>query len=130
MMVEQKRIEATKPWAPASVLTVPEQYKMSGWRYRWVSKNRPGRIQKMKEEGWIIDQELGKKIQGEVARTIEDGTPVDSTTQMRELIIMRIPEHLAKQREKYYANQSARKTEAASLELDASGQGYGELKRK
>lgn len=116
---------STKPWAPARVLNVPKDFKEAGYRYRWATKNTPGRITKLQSEGWTIVKDPKRFMSAGLPRTINDGTQVDGTVQMRELILMRLPEHLGQERDAYYAKRAGQS--AASEE---QRQGLYNTKRK
>ena len=92
-------------WGPARVLDVKEEFKDKGFVYKWAHKEKPGRIEQLKDEGWIIDTDVSKR--GEVPSEKSDGDGIDSTTQKRELILMKLPKHLAKQRSEFYRSRSA-----------------------
>jgi hypothetical protein len=52
----------------------------------------------------VIDKELSKKLNElhGIDRTLEDGSPLDSTLQKRELLVLKIPKELAEERNEYY----------------------------
>lgn len=96
------------PWKPARVLDIPAHLKDPRYRYRFCDTGRTGNIQKKIQEGWEIDRELGRKlneIQG-LNTTINDGSPIDSTVRLRELIVMRIPREMAEERNAYYLKRA------------------------
>ncbi len=102
-----KEVEIKKsstPWKPARVIDIPESYKDPRFTYRWCNTLKMGNIQKKIQEGWEIDKILSKKLNElyGLNRTLEDGSPMDSTVKMRELIVMRIPKEMAEERNEYY----------------------------
>lgn len=99
-----KKHQATTPWKPASLLDIPERLKDPHFTYRFCDKGRVGNIQKKQAEGWEVDTELSKKINR--MGNIQDGSSIDTTLHMRELIIMRMPKEMAKSRAEYYAKLS------------------------
>lgn len=101
-------------WKPARVLDIPSSLKDSRFVYRWVAKKQDGRISKMKQEGWVIDEEISKKL--EPIKTISDGSKIDSTTQVRELIVMKLPKELKTARDAFYASRSGQTVASAESE--------------
>ena len=92
--------KVTRPWKPARVLDIPQHLKDPNFVYRWGNKHKLGNIQKKVREGWIIDKELSAKLSLE--STVQDGTPLDGTVQMRELIVLKMPKELAESRKAYF----------------------------
>jgi hypothetical protein len=131
------------PWKPASVLHVPERYLNKNFVYRWVTKSKPGNMQKKSFEGWEVDTELMKKLQADGVipiSTINDGKPVDKTVYaMREMVLMRLPRETAKEREDYYRDKAHSAQEDAQekyneqikgLAPGGGARGYGKVKYK
>lgn len=94
-------------WNPVRLLDIPADLKDSRYTYRWCNKDKQGNIRKKASEGWEVDYELSKKLNSRLGlnKTLDDGSGVDSTLQMRELIVMRLPKEKAEARRKYYADQ-------------------------
>jgi hypothetical protein len=92
------------PWKPARITEIPEYLKDPRFIYRGCNSKKTGNIQKKLQEGWEVDKELSKKLDElyGLNRTIQDGSPLDSTHQVRELIYMRMPKELALERNEYY----------------------------
>jgi hypothetical protein len=104
--VEKKR--ATTPWKPAKMLDIPENMKDPAFVYRFVNTQRQGNEMKKLQEGWEFDGKLARKLSeyhGLGGKTLADGTPLDSTYKVRELIVMRIPREKAESRDKYYSDR-------------------------
>jgi len=99
--------KATTPWRPAKFLYIPEELKDSRFVYRFVNTKREGNELKKLQEGWEYDYELGKKLTRQFGetRTIQDGTPIDSAYRIRELIVMRMPKEMAKERNDFYSKR-------------------------
>lgn len=116
-----KSVGLTTPWKPSRVLEIPAHLKKKGFTYRWASKNMVGRIQKLLSEGWVVDEDLSKAMSQSVPKTILDGSPLDGTVQRRELIVMRIPDELAKARNKYYADKASGAAAQPDKDLTAIG---------
>lgn len=112
-------------WAPARVLDIPEKLKDPRFVYRWASKLGIGRVQKLIAEGWEIDTELSTKLCNLLPKTIEDGSSLDSTTQRRELVVMRLPKELAKVRNEYYQKRCGDTIASAEDKLKKTGFSYG-----
>jgi hypothetical protein len=94
----------TTPWKPARILDLPASLRKPGMRPRWVNKDKLGNIQKKIAEGWEMVKVPAAKKQ-ELEMTLQDSLGVDGTIQMRELILMWMPEEIAEERNKYYAQQ-------------------------
>lgn len=122
----------TAPWRPARVLDIPEHLKNPAFTYRWCDKNKPGNIQKKMSEGWEIDKELSRKLTAIATRTVNDGTPLDGTAQIRELVVMKMPKEMAASRNEYYAKRSEMATKEAQEDLKrkTGGQAYGEIREE
>jgi hypothetical protein len=102
---EEPKKKATTPWKPAAITEIPGHLKDGRFTYRLCNTQKIGNIQRKLQEGWEIDRILSAKINdlyGGLARTIEDGSPMDSTVRMRELIVMRMPKEMAEARNEYY----------------------------
>lgn len=134
-VAKQKSQRAHRPWQPSAVLTLPKEFQDNRFIYRWCTKNKPGNIQKKLAEGWIIDKEVHKKMEAAnfvLDATLQDGNAgsPDNTLQMREMILMRIPNEKAKERTEYYQEKStAAKVDAQKRYEDAmDGRGYGKVK--
>lgn len=101
-----------KPWKPARVMDIPDGILDPRYRYRWVNKSKMGNVLKKRQEGWEPDFQTQKKIDealgfGAMAKTLDDSAKsLDSTTQVRELILMRMPVELAEERSKFYERQT------------------------
>lgn len=101
--------EGRKPWKPARTLEIPAGLKDSRFVYRFVERLRPGNLRKKIDEGWEIDTKIGKKLNemyGGLERTLDDASPIDSTVQMRELIVLRMPKVIHEERAKYFFDRS------------------------
>lgn len=131
-----KKHPVTTPWKPSSYLNIPKHLQVAGRRYRWCTTSKPGNIDKKIAEGWTVDNELTKKMK-RIGVTIQDGKGLDSTLQVREMVVMWMPEELARGREKFYADRanSAQKSaqnkyrkDAKDLAGEYGGGAYGEVK--
>ena len=118
-VVQKPKHKVTTPWKPASRIEIPEELKIPGFRYRSCNTMQTGNIQKKLAEGWIVDKELSKKM--EHIATIDDSKNLDGTTRFRELIVMRMPEEMAKSRDEYYAKRTIDPKRQAKDELKKVG---------
>lgn len=127
---EPVKHRVTAPWKPARKLDIPEHLKNPAFVYRWCDKNKPGNIQKKMSEGWEVDKELSRKLTAIATRTLNDGSPLDGTAQIAELIVMRMPKEMAASRNEYYAKRSEMATKEAQEDLKrrTGGQAYGEIR--
>ena len=129
---EPVKHQVTTPWRPSRVLEIPERLKTPGFVYRWCDKNKAGNIQKKLSEGWEVDKEISRKLTAIATRTINDGSPLDGTAQVRELVVMKMPKEMADSRNRYYQDRANMATKAAQEELKRKmgGQAYGEIKEE
>lgn len=118
-VVQKPKHRVSAPWKPASRIDIPEELKIPGFRYRSCNTMQTGNIQKKLAEGWIVDKELSKKM--EHVATVDDGKKLDGTTRFRELIVMRMPEEMAKSRDEYYAKRTIDPKRQAKDELKKVG---------
>lgn len=104
---QMEKKESTKgavSWKPARILDIPTEYKNPSFVYRWCNKAKEGNIAKKLAEGWVIDNELTKKVSPTL--TIQDGKPLDGTMNVRELVVMKLPKEQAQARAEFYARKS------------------------
>lgn len=95
-------------WKPASVTEVMD--KEDGYRYRWSNKAGDN-LAKKKAEGW----ETVQAGEGDSARPIspnriDGGAQMTSVYEKHDLILQRIPEELALERDNFYNNETERRT--------------------
>lgn len=88
----------TTPWKPAEVLKLP---KKPGFRQKWV---REDIVDKFLAEGWKFVEDKKKALNP--PKTIVDGASLSTTVRKRELVLMEMPEVLAKERDAYYKSLS------------------------
>lgn len=98
---------ATKPWEsgenPWKRDTLRLQKTRPGFRPRWVD---PRNFERNLEDGWTFAE---RKDYGDVYEKITgEEKQLDSRIRRRGMILMEIPENLAKKREDYYANRADR----------------------
>ncbi len=123
-----KKHRVTTPWKPATLLDIPEHLKDKDYVYRFCDRKREGNIQKKLAEGWEIDKELSKKMK-QAKPTLEDGSNLDGTMGIRELVVMRMPKETAEARNKYYADKAsgAMKNSAQELKKELGDAEYGDI---
>jgi hypothetical protein len=129
--VETPVVEFTGTWEPAKLLSLIDKYRVPGRRYKWVNTAVDGGVGKKIAEGFVIDRDMYKNM-----RNLQVGgdspTSDGTTTRIRELILMWIPEKVAEQRNKYYRdlanNRAAQDTKKLKADLAEGGGGmYGSL---
>lgn len=102
-------------WQPASVTDVLN--KEPGYRYRILNKD-PDNLAKKQAEGWEI---LSGVASGEARLTdtnrIEDGKQLTSTYERRDVILGRMPEETAQERDKFFNDKTARQTQGLTSHL-------------
>ena len=117
--VSQTRVKQEKPkvWAPPSSLDAPPA--PDGYRHRWIraesmgqddTRNMSGKIR----SGW--DLVRGDEYPEHDYPTVNDGKYA-GVIGVGGLVLARIPEELAKQREAYYAQMNADRNEALENDL-------------
>ena len=112
--VEKKRLQ---PWTPPSSLDAPPA--PDGYRHRWIraesmgqedSRNMSGKIR----SGW--DLVRADEYPNEDYPSVSDGKHA-GVIGVGGLVLARIPEELAKQREAYYSQMNADRNEALENDL-------------
>ncbi len=116
-------------WKPASVTDVTG--KEPGYRYRWVNKD-PDNLAKKVQEGWETINGLQSDGATPEDSRINDGHKMTSVTEKRDVILQRIPEELALERDAYYNNESDRRISGltAHIKKDLGKEGaamHGEI---
>jgi hypothetical protein len=117
--VSQTRVKQEKPkvWAPPSSLDAPPA--PDGYRHRWIraesmgqddTRNMSGKIR----SGW--DLVRGDEYPDYDYPTVNDGKYA-GVIGVGGLVLARIPEELAKQREAYYSQMNADRNEALENDL-------------
>ena len=106
-LMAKRKAKGNKSWKPAILLDVP--IKEAGFRYRWRLKD-PDNVQRALQEGWeVVQKKTGHKgpAVDPVIDIIDDtGKLKTSLTEFRELILMRLPEDIAVERDEYYEIQT------------------------
>lgn len=119
--VSDKRSSA--PWKPRSS-RLGIRNKEAGYRYKWASDaNRNGdRVEELREDGW----ELVSGVSGSKVRAGE--STIGSVPKVGTLVLMKMPEDVAQQREDYFQDQTNRQTmrpaQRAVQMLEAAGGPY------
>jgi len=93
---------STTPWKPADKLNIPDTLRkkyLSGYRGRFV---RTANVYTKLQEGWQKVDLTSEEVKLIQSMTMEHGTPMGSHLQRGELILMRMPEEMAKSRQKYF----------------------------
>jgi len=110
IVVEPSKVTASEPWRPALLLQVKP---IPGFRLHWA---RQDELDRVLAEGWTPVK--GKDL---TERTTIDGTQMDSNILKRELILVKMPEELAKQRDAYYAKKAAEAIQDSVKTFEESG---------
>lgn len=93
-------------WKPASVTEVAN--KEAGYRYRWSHKD-PDNLAKKAAEGWETVSAISSDGSEASAPRIEDGASLSSVNEKRDVILQRIPEEVAQQRDAYMNDKAAKR---------------------
>lgn len=132
-MIEQKKSSLKKgnsSWQPANITDVRD--KEDGYRYRWVNKN-PDNMAKKAAEGWeIVNGLQADKTTPEGELRINDGKALTSTREKRDVILQRMPEEIALQRDAYYDKENDRRISGLTAHIkkevgDVGGNTHGEI---
>ena len=95
-------------WKPASVTEVIN--KEDGYRYRWANKN-PDNLAKKEAEGWeTVSKITSDKSLNVPSGKINDGANLSSIQEKHDVILQRLPEELALERDDYYQSETNRRT--------------------
>lgn len=95
-------------WQPASVTDVTG--KEDGYRYRWSNRAKDN-LSKKEAEGWeTVSGLMGDNVVATDTHRIDDGKKLTSIYEKHDVILQRIPEELAQERDAYYNNESSRRT--------------------
>lgn len=98
-------------WKPASMLDTVEKH--DGHRTRWCSRDSLN-LQRKQAEGWVFANSItGINREHEHPEKVGDGHSLTSVTEYRDLVLMALPEDVAKERDKYFQS----KTDAAVRSL-------------
>jgi len=118
-------------WRPASLLDVPQWVKdmFPDHGLRWCSKRE---IDKKLLEHWTTVVVDGTKVETEFRPTMVDGARTDSTVQVREMILMKLPRLIMAKRTAYFEGRTKdllqSKLEADNEEAQRDGsKHYGAL---
>lgn len=101
-------------WKPASVTEVIN--KEPGYRYRWANKH-PDNLAKKKLEGWETVSGIMSDNSVAPEPRINDGKPLSSIHEKHDLILQRIPEEVAKERDRYHDELNERRIEGLTAHV-------------
>lgn len=123
-VVDVKPSIPTTPWKPAKILSMP---KKPGFRQKWVREDLTERFE---AEGWKFVEDRKKVLN--TPKTIVDGVPLSTAVKKRELLLMELPEAVAKQREAYFKSLTDGALKASVQKFkdtanEGSGKSYGEV---
>lgn len=134
--IEKK--EVTKPWEPASMLTVPksmiDKIRAEGYGLRWCTEDN---LSKSIAEGWQPVQGNAKEL-APAARLI-DGTQLTNIIRKGALILCKMPLTMIAEREKYFKNLQSESLKGVQRKLnddtkvkdsvfEEEGSAYGNIK--
>lgn len=108
-------------WDDASTLLLYEnnghlfEEKDDGFVYRW-EVNDPPRLQIQQARGWEIVSQVSNDStsRGTAGDSINDGKPLTTVDEYRELIKMRLPKHLAEDRRNYMQQKADKQMDAVT----------------
>lgn len=112
-------------WVPASILDQIEGLDRENFVYRWVSKN-PGRIRKLQKEGWsFVNEAEGDRVLHRRVPNLDDGQPVTSEVDFREVVMMKLPIERAEARRRYFQKRTDRAMELINREAQQQAANLG-----
>mgnify|MGYP003131770246 CR=1 FL=1 len=123
--VEIPRKVGSKSWRPAALTHV--KGRDPKYSYRFFDSSRPGRLDKAQAEGWEV---VKNNDSAELPiRSMSDGAATDSVKRVRELVLMRIPKEMAKQRAKFFQNLESTPEKLKEQFADQTAtETYGDIK--
>lgn len=118
---------ATTPWKPSSFLGLPEGIKrkyLAGYRGRFASKSQ---LPKKLAEGWEVVQFSPEDMKLLKPATIIDGKALTTSLEVRELILIRMPEDVAKSRDDFFKGltDDALNTTVEKFKKETDVEGHG-----
>lgn len=125
IIAEKQGIE--DEWVPASLLDEIEGLDRENFVYKWARKD-PQRIRTLQQEGWsYVNEADGDHIfhRRPRASELEDGKPLTSETEMRELVMMKLPAARAEARRRYFQRKTDRQTEQVTREAQQAAVAAG-----
>lgn len=103
-------------WKPASQLDLVKAPR--GHRPKWVDRTDTMNIARHEAEGWVIvNPSQGLHAETGPRAHVQDGQPLTSTHEHREMILMALPEEAAKARAEYYQGLTEQQTVTAGVKL-------------
>jgi len=106
-VLKSKIKKGTSSWKPASITDVIN--KEPGYRYRWSNKDADN-LAKKSAEGWETVSGLqSDSVAPEDPNRINDGKNLASTFEKRDVILQRIREEDAQERDAYYNTENDRR---------------------
>jgi hypothetical protein len=103
----EPRKAGRRSWRPANLLDI--EGKDSNFRYR-MCRSDDANLSRKLQEGWeFVNATTDPEARVIGAGTVNDGRSVDTTQRQRELVAMRLPEELARERDEHYAEEVQRR---------------------
>lgn len=107
--VVKSEIKTSKPWSANDNPWSPDIFKVPkipGFRLRFVSENK---VDQRKSQGWTPVE------QNELTGLISTHS-IDTTFRARRMLLMKMPEEMAKKREKFFSDLTDRRSKTAETE--------------
>lgn len=118
---------AEDEWVPASLLDEIEGLDRENFVYKWARKDAQ-RVRALQQEGWsYVNEADGDRIfhKRPQASSLEDGAQLSSVTEMRELVMMKLPVGKADKRRQYFQRKTDRMTEQVTREAQQAAVAAG-----
>lgn len=94
-----------------------------GFVYRW-EENDPHKLQLQKSRGWQVVSDLSTTgiSRGAEADKVDDGKPLTTVHEYKELVLLRLPEELAADRRQYMQEQADKQMDIVTGGTEGHGQ--------
>lgn len=106
--------KGTASWKPAAVTDI--EGKEAGYRYRWANKDSDN-LAKKHAEGWSMVDKTTDKATPEAHNRLDDGASLSTVYEKKDVVLMRIPEELAQERDAYFNAETERRQAGLTAHL-------------
>jgi hypothetical protein len=127
--IKEPTVEFAGEFRPMRLLDLINEYRNPKFRYKWANTTMIGQIEKLKHEGWQTDHEMYNNLK-HLSIYRDNTDSLDTTTRIREMLLMRMPKKLAESRNKYYQQRANAGLAGQEQEFNnaAGGATYGGIK--
>lgn len=123
---EKGALESIPSWKPVRILEVATPFlDTKKFKYRFATDTMVGRITQLEAQGWIVDHAVGERVSKTLREKSLGASGNDTTYKVNQLILMKIPIELAKERNEFFQNQASKLVSAATDELEETAKRMG-----